>query len=119
MDTSYIPTFSETILRCPRQQRAPGHLQEAFRKITSNSASCTRKSFFLSSSHAPPRRLSSLSPSLTPSLQDPPMPCLPAPPSEAREENGLGEKYEVTQRKVHVGSQPEVGLRRHAGTNDS
>lgn len=113
---SKYPNFCDHTIKEPRisltRRGKLNFLLQAFRKITPNSASCTRKSFFLSSSHAPPRYLPSL---LT--LPPPLPPSLPPRPSEAREENGLGAKYEVTHRKLHVRLLPEVGSRRCGGTN--
>lgn len=90
---SKYPNFCDHTIKEPHisltRRGKLNFLLQAFQKITSNSASCTRKSFFLSSSHAPPRRLPSCLP--RPSAPPPsgPPSSLPSPRSEGREENGL------------------------------
>ena len=75
---SKYPNFCDYTIKEPHisltRRGKLNFLLQAFRKITSNSASCTRKSFFLPSSHAPPLCLPALPPhppSVPPSLRYP------------------------------------------------
>lgn len=113
---SKYPNFCDHTIKEPHisltRRGKLNFLLQAFQKITSNAASCTRKSFFLSSSHAPPHRLPSCLP--RPSAPHPGPPCLRHGQREERKMDST--IYEISRRKLHVRLQPEVGLRRCAGT---